>query len=329
MDHRKLTFLAVLQWTDDECRQYLEQQRWPDGPHCPKCGEADPWKITRQSKTKNAVRSLYRCRACKRQYTATVGTIFEDSKIPLPKWFAAIFLMCGSKKGISAHQLHRELDITYKSAWFMCHRIREAMGDKDFAPLDGVIEADETYITRKTKRGHKVWREHVQDEEEMGIRARSNRPYTRRNNPVVFGMLERDGRVRTMHVKNATSAELGPIMVKNIKTVSSRLITDGHPAYRLIRKHLPHEVVDHELEYVRGDVHTQGIENYWSVLKRGLIGVFQHVDERYLGRYLNEFEFRFNRRKVSDAARFALLMRQVRGRVLWYCRTPQPENPYA
>jgi transposase-like protein len=125
------TFLNVMKWSDEECRDYLEAQRWPMGAICPKCGSPDPWKITRKSATKNVVRSLYRCRACKVQFTATVGTIFEDSKIPLSKWFAAIYLMCASKKGVSAHQIHRELEVTYKSAWFMCHRIREAMKDKN------------------------------------------------------------------------------------------------------------------------------------------------------------------------------------------------------
>ena len=126
MDTQKVSFQTVLRWSDDECRVFLEQKRWPDGPHCPKCGAEEPYTITRKTSTKNAVKSLYKCRACRRQFTATVGTIFEDSKIPLNKWFAAIYLMCSSKKGISAHQLHRSLDITYKSAWFMCHRIRES-----------------------------------------------------------------------------------------------------------------------------------------------------------------------------------------------------------
>src|SRR3989304_817378 len=143
---QEVSFLSILKWTDDQCRDYLEAQRWPSGPICPKCGTPEPWKSTRKTQTKNAVRSLYRCRSCKKQFTATVGTIFEDSKIPLSKWFAAIYLMCASKKGMSAHQIHRELDVTYKSAWFMCHRIREAMRDKEGLPLTGTVEADETYV---------------------------------------------------------------------------------------------------------------------------------------------------------------------------------------
>ena len=156
MATEKITFLTVLQWTNDECRSYLEGQRWPDGPICPKCGGVEPYTITRKSKTKNTVQSLYKCRDCKRQFTATIGTIFEDSKIPLNKWFAAIYLMCASKKGVSAHQIHRQLDITYKSAWFMCHRVREAMaGNGALQPLSGTIEADETFLYPKRRRGSK------------------------------------------------------------------------------------------------------------------------------------------------------------------------------
>ena len=134
-------YLSILRWSDEECRDYLEAQRWPDGPVCPKCGATEPYTITRKSATKNQVSKLYKCRSCKRQFTATVGTIFEDSKVPLHKWFAAIAQMCASKKGVSAHQIHRELGVTYKAAWFMCHRIREAMKDKEGLPLGGTVEA--------------------------------------------------------------------------------------------------------------------------------------------------------------------------------------------
>ena len=235
--------------------------------------------------------------------------------------------MCASKQGISAHQLHRQLDLTYKSAWFMCHRIRRAMEGKGLlTPLNGVIEADETYVGGR-QRGHAVQREFIKDEIEMGLRSKHENP--RKDKAVVFGMLERGGRVRTQKVSDATGPTLRPIMTKSIDLKKSRLITDGHPAYRLIRNHLPHDVIRHEIEYVHGDIHTQGIENYWSILKRGLYGVFHHVDEGFLPCYLSEFDFRFNRRKISDAERFASLMSQLQGRVLWYCRTPQHVNPHA
>ncbi len=144
--------------------------RWPNGPHCPKCGVNSPYKLTRKTTTKNAVRTLYKCRDCKRQFSATVGTIFEDSHIPLHKWFAGIFLMCSSKKGISAHQLHRSLDITYKSAWFMCHRVRKAMsGNGAVRLMSGIIEADETYLYPKRQRGSKAHHERIKDEIQMGF----------------------------------------------------------------------------------------------------------------------------------------------------------------
>lgn len=329
METSTVSFQQVLRWTDEECRTFLEKQRWPNGPICPKCGATEPYHITRKSRTKNVVQSLYRCRACKRQFTATVGTIFEDSHVPLSKWFAAIYLMCSSKKGVSAHQLHRTLGITYKSAWFMCHRVREAMTEKGFDLLSGTIEADETYIHPRTRRGHKVWHEKVKDEIEMGLRPQPEKKAPYQDNPTVFGILERNGRVRTMKVPATTSAVLKPIMGRMIDMRNACLITDGHPAYRDIRRFLPHDVIDHEVEYVRGDVHTQGIENYWSLLKRGLYGVFHHVGEGYLSQYLSEFEFRFNRRKISDAERFAALMKQTQGRLLWYCQTPQEANPFA
>jgi len=236
--------------------------------------------------------------------------------------------MCASKKGISAHQIHRQLGITYKSAWFMCHRIREAMRDKGvLSPLSGTIEADETYIGGK-KRGHRVWTEFIQDEVEMGLREKPIR-HPRMDKSIVFGMMERKGKVRTKHINEMKAKTVQGIMAMGINLKESRLITDNNPAFRLIRQHLPHDIIRHELEYVNGDIHTQGIENYWSILKRGLYGVFHHVDAEYLHNYLNEFEFRFNRRKIKDAERFASLMGQTQGRLQWYCQTPQPENPFA
>ena len=330
MGAQKLTYQAVMKWTDEECREFLARMRWPGGPHCPKCGVSEPYSITRKSRTKNAVRSLYKCRSCRKQFTATVGTIFEDSHIPLGKWLAALFLMVSSKKGVSAHQLYRMLDLgSYRSAWFMAHRIREAMRDKGFlAPLPGTVEADETYVGGR-QRGHWTKRERIQDEIKMGLREKP-KGGSFRDKAIVFGMLERDGTVRTMTVPEATQRTLEPILRAYIDSLSSRLITDAHPAYRLIKKHLRHDVIKHEVQYVRGDVHTQGIENYWSLLKRGIIGVFHHVGKNHLPSYLNEFEFRFNRRKVSDVERFAALMSQTSGtRLLWYCRTHQPQNPYA
>jgi len=162
----------------------------------------------------------------------------------------------------------------------------------------------------------------------MGLRAKPSRDW-RDGKVVVFGMVERGGKARTMMVPDTTTRTLQPIMLENINPATSRLMTDGHAAYRRMKEHLPHEVIDHEIEYVRGDVHTQHIDGYWSLLKRGVYGVFHHVSEGHLPQYLSEFDFRYNHRKVSDVERFAALMSQTQGRLQWYCRTPQPQNPLA
>ncbi len=330
MATESLSFQAILRWSDDECRGFLEGMRWPNGAICPKCGAGAPYNLERKSGSKNKVQKLYKCRSCRKQFTATVGSIFEDSKIPLNKWFAAIMMMCTSKKGVSAHQLHRSLDITYKSAWFMAHRVREAMREKGtLLPFTGTVEADETYIGGKP-RGHNVWKERAKDEAEMGLRPRPKNRAPYQDKVAVFGMIERGGLVRTIKVPQATAGTLGPILRANMDMTKARLMTDGSNVYKHIKRHVRHDVVNHEVTYVAPNgVHTQGIENYWSLLKRGLYGVFHHVGEDYLPCYLNEFEYRFNRRKVSDAERFAALMAQTQGRLLWYCQTPQPENPHA
>jgi transposase-like protein len=325
MNTSKVTFQTVLRWTDEQCREYLENKRWPHGTHCPKCNANSPYILERKTETKNKVQKLYKCRKCGKQYTATIGTIFEDSHIPLNKWFAAIYLMCASKKGISAHQLHRTLDITYKSAWFMAHRVREAMRDKGvLEPFTGTVEADETYIGGR-QRGHWTVRERIQDEIKMGLRKRGRHP--RMNKAVVFGMIERNGKVRTITVPEVTAKTLGPVLRSNLDLDKARLITDGNKAYRHIKHHVRHDIIDHEESYVVGDVHIQGIENYWSLLKRGLYGVFHHVGANHLSQYLDEFQYRFNSRKVTDAERFASLVGQVQGRLLWHRQTSQPVNP--
>ena len=332
LDFAGCTLIDVLQLTPEECREILVQSRWPDGIICPKCGAPDAYRITRRSRTKNLVSTLFKCRDCRRQFSATVGTIFEDSKIPLNKWFAAIYLMCSSKKGISAHQLHRSLNISYESAWFMCHRVRQAMGmGEDDDKMGGIVEADETYVGRRTRRGHPTWHEQIRDEEQMGLREPRERKAPFEGKTAVFGIIERgSGRTRTEVVPDAKADTLQPIILENVDAENTVLMTDGHPAYRSMGQRLPHEVVDHEIEYVRDHhIHTQNIENYWSILKRGLYGVFHHVSTRYLPMYLHEFDFRAGSRKVSDSTRFAALLRQVQGRLLWYCRGPVLANPYA
>ena len=330
LDLTNCTLFDVMNLTPEQCREILVENRWPEGVVCPKCGGPDAYRITRRSQTKNLVSTLFKCRDCRRQFSATVGTIFEDSKIPLNKWFAAIYLMCSSKKGISAHQIHRNLNISYESAWFMCHRVREAMGSNDDDRMGGIVEADETYVGRRTRRGHPTWHEQVKDEEAMGLREPSKRKGPLDDKTAVFGVIERgSGRTHTEVVPDAKANTLRPIILEHVDTANTLLITDGHPAYRSMGQHLSHEVIDHEVEYTRGPIHTQNIENYWSIFKRGLHRIFHHLSDHRLPMYLHEFDFRAGSRKVTDGARFQALLGQLQGRVTWYCRTPQLVNPYA
>lgn len=328
-----LSLQDIMRWSEDEAREFLEAMRWPNGPVCPKCGAADPYRITRKTRTKNHVRKLFKCRQreCRRQFSTTVGTIFEDSKVPLHKWLAVMYLMCSSKKGISAHQVHRTIGVAYQTAWFMCHRIRGAMNDDTGGRLEGVVEVDETYFPR-SKRGHPVVHERIKDEVEMGLRPQPPRRPPYQDLPTVFGMIERGGRVRSQVVENARRETLRPIIMDNVDADKTLLVSDRHPAYRDMSRSMSHETVNHEIEYVREDmpeIHTQNIENYWSIFKRGVHGTFHHISVAHMQMYLNEFDFRASRREFSDAERFCALMSQLRGRLLWYCRTPQKKNPYA
>ncbi|MCC6236835.1 MAG: IS1595 family transposase [Dehalococcoidia bacterium] len=302
--------------TEAEARAMLERIRWPERVRCifEDCGGADVYRVevaaktypataTRKGRTVGA-RSLYKCKSCRRQFSVTKGTIFEDSKIPLRTWIVVMYRMCSSKKGVSALQIQREFGLSYESAWFMCHRIRYAMQDKSPKLLSGTVEADETYVGGKVRgRGHGY----------------------RKNKTIVFGMVERDGNARTHVVPDNSGPTLKPLLHAAIDTKNARLMTDEWRAYNGIEKSLPHGVIRHKSEYARGDIHTNTIESYWAILKRGLIGVYHNVDAGYLPMYASEFEFRYNRRKVKDAERFASLLGQVEGRLDWYL--PAPESP--
>jgi transposase-like protein len=308
--------------TEADARVMLEQIRWPRGLRCifPDCGGAEVYRIevkasVRKPKKGEAEgrlvgpRQLYKCKACRRQFSVTKGTIFEDSKIPLRTWITVMYRMCSSKKGVSAHQIHREFGITYETAWFMCHRIRYAMTDKNPGPLSGTIEADETYVGGKP-RGHRKQR--IQGK----TMSEAIKESWDKKTPV-FGIMERGGRVRA-GVMKVNQRNVERVMFYGIDRKKSRLMTDQHPVYARIGAMLPHDVIRHDSEYVRGEVHTQGIESFWSILKRGLIGTYHHVDAGYLNQYVNEFAFRHNARKISDGERFTSLLENVEGRVDWY-----------
>jgi transposase-like protein len=268
-------------------RKWLEARVWPEGPVCSHCGNATQGKI--RGLQGNAHRpGLYQCAECREQFTVTVKTVFERSKIPLTKWLAALFLMTASKKGVSARQVHRMLGISYKSTWFMMHRLREAMRSGGLEPLGGrgkVGEAHETYFGKP-----EVPRVSPQ---------RKGRPYKNkraRNSRPVIALVKRDGNVRTFHAAVADADTVTKIVLDNVRQ-ESRLDTDESRLYGFVGSQFAaHETVKHSAdEYVRGDVTTNTVENYFSVFKRGMRGVYQHCSEKHLHRYLAECESACNR----------------------------------
>lgn len=297
----------------DKAREHLENLRWPDGPVCPHCGvDKEPMKL----QGKSTRPGLYKCRDndCRKQFTVTVGTVFERSRVPLNKWLMAVHLMCASEKGISAHQLHRMLGVTYKTAWFMAHRIREAMRDDSggmFGGGGGTVEADETYWGNTKRRGS----------------PKKGRGYHHKEK--IVSLVERDGRARSFHVQAVNAKTLRPILREQIAK-DSRLITDEAAVYTKSAPAIEgdfdgYDYVKHGIgEYVRGDVHTNTIENFFSTLKRGLNGTFHHVSKQHLKRYLCEFDFRYNYRsgnEYTDSERADICLKGIAGKRLTYRRT--------
>jgi transposase-like protein len=298
---------------------YLESLRWPNGPVCPHCGESErePYRL------KSNTRKLWKCAACRKQFTVTVGTIFEGSHIPLNKWLLAFYLLCSSKKGISAHQLHRMLGITYKSAWFMAHRIRYAMEQPVFQGLlTGTVEVDETYIGGKKRRSNKKGFKPLDPRKPDERLRRTGRGSDK--TPVV-ALVQRGGPVRTLRVANVTAEQLGGAIRRHVDR-DAHLRTDAFSSYKKVGKeYASHESVDHNFEYVRGDVHTNTAENFFSILKRGINGIYHHVSEAHLPRYLAEFEFRYNnlaRDGVTDAERTRRAILGAEGKRLKYATGP-------
>jgi transposase-like protein len=298
----------------DKARGHLEATRWPHGPICPHCGVVNEATMVGG---KAARKGCYQCNACREQFSVTVGTVFESSKVPLNKWLLATYLMSSSKKGISAHQLHRTLGVTYKTAWFMAHRIREAMNPSEPSPIGGagkVVEVDETFIGGKEANKHKNKR--LTKHDHLG------------GKQAVLTLVERDGRARSFHVPRITAKTLRPIIVQTADR-ASHLMTDGARMYPKVGKEFAaHSSVDHAAgEYVRmGFHHSNTVENYFSILKRGVTGTFHHVSEQHLARYLAEFDFRYSNRSgmgVDDTQRTDELLRQVGGKRLTYRRTDE------
>ena len=292
----------------DAARDWLEAHLWPDGPICGHCGTVgEATAITTRP-------GVYQCNACRAQFSVTVGTLFERSHIPLHKWLLVAFLMCASKKGMSAHQVHRMIGVSYKSTWFMMHRLREAMRELNPAPVGGegkFVEADETYIGGKEKNKH------------VGKRKRGN--IGGMGKETVFALVERGGRVQSRTVPDVSAKTLRPIMVQQIHEATA-LMSDDAGQYRHMGEDFPkHQVVNHSiLEYVRGDAHTNTVEGYFSILKRGITGTYHHVSPQHLKRYLGEFDFRYNQRSafgVTDAERASKALAGIVGKRLTYRRT--------
>lgn len=289
--------------TEDACLDYIEKMRWPNGElGCVHCGEIGRIsKITREAKGKNQRTRIYQCLACKKQFSATSGTIFNDSHLPLVKWFMAIAMICEAKKGMSAKQLERHLGVNYRTAWHLCHRIREAMQDGGL--LTGVVEADHTYFSAR--------------------RPRKGKPYVKKEETdVVLGMVERGGRLRLIHVKDATGDVTGPMLERHISK-DAILQTDGHPTFDIIGQKkifAGHRMINHRKAYAMGDNHTQHIESAFSLLKRGVFGSYHKISIKHLQRYCDEFSYRFNRRGMQLKMFDSTLRNLTRGQVLTYKR---------
>jgi transposase-like protein len=284
----------------------LEKLLWPEGPFCPHCGNAD-LKHIRKLQGQSTRPGVYKCNECAKPFSVTVGTVFERSHVPLHKWVYAAHLLTASKKGISSHQLSRMLDVTYKTAWFMAHRIREGMRPKELTPMGGsgkIVEADETYIGRQE--GHKV----------------DTSGYHNKN--MVLTLVERGGAARSFHTEGHSVASIVPIVRQNVRR-ESRLMTDQALHYRALgREFAEHGRVEHSAdEYVRGEIHSNTVENYYSIFKRGMKGVYQHCSEKHLHRYLSEFDFRYSNRVglgVDDGIRAEKALQGITGKRLTYRR---------
>lgn len=298
---------AIIYFSDEDvCREFVGKMRWPDGVVCPRCGSLEV------SWLENQKRWQCKSRHASRMFSVKVGTIFEDSPISLTKWLPAAWLIASAKNGISSHELARSMGVTQKSAWFMLQRLRLAMQEGGFEPFRGEVEVDESFIGGKARNMH-FWR---RQEVIKGKRGGAGKA-------AVMGVLERHGpdghsRVRTEVVKNTRRSSLGPVVAVNVET-GATVYSDGKLSYNRLSEDYVHEAVNHDAEeYVRDAVHTNGIENFWALLKRSIGGTYVSVEPFHLFRYLDEQAYRFNNRKTTDAERFTGVVANVAGKRLTY-----------
>lgn len=308
------SILSALHFQNEEAAfAFVEERLWPNGPVCPFCGCTEEHIGKLEGETTRP--GLRKCYSCGKPFTVRIGTIFESSHLPLRLWLQAIYLMCSSKKGISTRQLQRTFQCSMKTAWFLTHRIRTAMDDGAAGGQLGgegkIVEADTTFIGGKEKNKHASKR----DPKNIGGRGKA----------IVHTLVERSGRVRSHHIPNVNGTTLRPVLMTHVNPKSA-LMTDTHGGYYHLGKEFSrHGMVDHgKGEYVRGDVHSNTVEGYFSVLKRGIVGVYHHVSEAHLHRYLAEFDFRYSNREkvgVDDVSRAAIALKGVKGKRLTYRTT--------
>lgn len=291
---------AITYFADpDVAIAFVRDMRWPDGVECPTCGSKDVWYLAAQRR--------WKCKSNhpKKQFSVKVGTIFEDSPVGLDKWLPAVWLVTGCKNGVSSYEIARDLGVTQKTAWFLMHRVRLAMQAKSFDKLSGEIEADETFIGGKAKNMHK------------DVRKRRITRKASQDKTIVLGLLERDGQIRAMVAPDRYRATVEKHIRENVEA-GSNLYTDEFVGYWSVKEDYVHQIINHAERYVNGRVHTNGMENFWSLLKRTLSGTYVSIDPIHLSRYLDEQMFRFNQRHLTDQERFLIVIAQVTGRRITY-----------
>ena len=302
MNELPSSLIAAVKYFSDlkVCNEYMRGIKWPDGQICcHHCGSVAVYELS--------TRPVLKCRDCKKQFSYKVGTIFEDSPLGLDKWFVAVWAIANAKNGISSHELGRALGVTQKTGWFMLHRVREAMQAGDFRKLSGEVESDETFIGGEARNMHKHLREkRIRGRGSVGKR-------------IVHGLLERGGPVVAKVVESTEAKELQGVVRSTVEH-GAAIFTDAHLGYQGLQDAYVHEVVDHTIEYVRGRVHTNGLENFWSLFKRAIKGTYTHCAPFHLQRYVDEEAFRFNDRKTDDAHRFKAVMGTTVGRRLTWRR---------
>jgi transposase-like protein len=282
---------------ETKCREMLIQQRWNGSPVCPYCNHTKYYVIEGGKRFKCANQTCYK------KYSVTVGTVFEASNIPLTTWFPAMYLIASHKKGISSIQLSKDLGVTQKTAWFMLHRIRESLKDNHSNMLGGIVQADETFVGGINKNRHKSKKHFDQTGKEYDIKA------------PVMGAIETGGKVKTRVINAVTKKNATSFISDNVQS-GVTLVTDSHPSYFKVGNRYEHKIINHSHgQFVVNGFHTNGIENYWSVLKRGIYGIYHQVSPKHLQRYCDEFAYRFNSRDIKDGARFEIVLTGLQGRL--------------